>query len=75
MCIQLPSYIDNSGAVSQSVRETRARFGPDLGPTLFVCDKDFFGFFLHFALKVLVCFFLDAAGFCSHHPALNMFVI
>lgn len=41
VCIQLPSYIDNGGAVSQSVRETRAGLGLELGPTLLVCDIDF----------------------------------
>lgn len=40
MCIQLPSYIDNSGAVGQSVRETRAGLGPELGPTSLVRENE-----------------------------------
>lgn len=74
MCIQLPSYIDNSGAVSQSVRETRAALGLELGPTLLVLDNDFCLSF-YFVLKVLVCFSLTQLVSAHTVPTLNVFVI
>lgn len=75
MCIQLPSYIDNSGAVSQRVGATGAGFGLKAWPKPRCFVKKIFLCLCNFELKVLLCFSLDAAGFCSHHPPLNMFVI
>lgn len=40
MCIQLLSYIDNSGAVSHNIRGNGVGLRLELGPTLLVCEKD-----------------------------------